>query len=75
MGLKLDGQNVFGEVASVTHWGEYAERRGAHAAIPAWADAHSRTVAGPRWEVYGHWSDDPAGRRADVYYLLEPVGG
>jgi len=27
-------------------------------------------MAGPRWEVYGHWSDNPATRRTDIFYLL-----
>jgi hypothetical protein len=34
------------------------------------------TVAAVRtvtdWEVYGDWEDDPARRRTDVYFLLEP---
>jgi hypothetical protein len=25
-----------------------------------------------RWEVCGDWADDPAPRRTDVYFLLEP---
>lgn len=59
-----------GEVATTTHWGDYAGLGSAHAAIVAWCRAHGRELAGPRWEVYGHWSDDPAQRRTDVYYLL-----
>jgi hypothetical protein len=26
------------------------------------------------WELYGHWEDDPAKLRTDVFYLLRPVG-
>jgi effector-binding domain-containing protein len=59
-----------GEVAATTHWGEYGGLGAAHDAVIAWCQAHGRELAGPRWEVYGHWSDDPARRRTDVYYLL-----
>ena len=59
-----------GEVAATTHWGEYAGLGAAHRAILAWCEAQGRKLAGPRWEVYGHGSDDPARRRTDVYYLL-----
>lgn len=61
-----------GEVAATTHWGDYARLGDAHAAVIAWSRAHERELAGPRWEVYGHWTDDPARRRTDVYYLLAP---
>jgi len=27
--------------------------------------------AGPNWEIYGHWTDDPAQLRTDVFYLLD----
>jgi effector-binding domain-containing protein len=61
-----------GEVATTTHRGDYAKLGDAHAAVIAWCKATNRKLAGPRWEIYGHWSDDPAKRRTDVYYLLEP---
>ena len=59
-----------GAVAVTTHWGDYAGLGDAHGAVIAWCRTHGRELAGPRWEVYGHWSDDPARRRTDVYYLL-----
>ena len=59
-----------GEVAATTHWGDYAGLGDAHGAVIAWCRANGRELAGPRWEVYGHWSDDPAQRRTDVYHLL-----
>ena len=27
-------------------------------------------IAGPNWEVYTHWEEDPAKLRTEVYYLL-----
>lgn len=61
-----------GEVAHHTHWGDYSKLRNAHDAVIAWCAAHGRKRAGPRWEVYGHWTNDPAQLRTDVYYLLLP---
>jgi hypothetical protein len=60
-----------GPVAATTHWGDYAGLGAAHAAVVAWCQAHGHALAGTRWEVYGHWSADPAARRTDVYYLLD----
>ena len=59
-----------GEVATATHWGDYGRLGEAHAAVIAWSQAHGRELAGPRWEVYGHWSPSAGPPRTDVYYLL-----
>jgi len=61
-----------GAAVMTTHHGEYARLGEANAAILAWCRAHDRLCAGPSWEVYGHWHDDPAQLRTDVYYLLQP---
>ncbi|HEU5219916.1 MAG TPA: GyrI-like domain-containing protein [Gemmatimonadales bacterium] len=63
-----------GEAAHSTHWGDYAGIGRAHQAVIAWCISNERALAGPSWEVYGHWSDDPAEVRTDVYYLLVPQG-
>lgn len=60
-----------GEVATTTHWGNYAALGGAHAAIDEWCRLHGRRRAGPSWEVYGHWTEDETRLRTDVFYLLE----
>ena len=60
-----------GEVATTTHWGDYADLGAAHNAVVAWCRSQGRSIAGPRWEVYGHWSDNPATRRTDIFYLLK----
>jgi effector-binding domain-containing protein len=62
-----------GEVATATHWGDYARLGEAHDAVLDWCRAHQRTLGGARWEVYGHWTDDPTRLRTDVYYLLSPA--
>ncbi|MEO7999333.1 MAG: GyrI-like domain-containing protein [Gemmatimonadaceae bacterium] len=60
-----------GEVATTTHWGDYGQLGAAHSAIIDWCQSAGKRLAGPRWEVYGHWHDDPAQVRTDIYYLLK----
>jgi effector-binding domain-containing protein len=64
-----------GLVATAAHLGPYARLGEAHAAIHRWCAENGHTLAGPSWEVYGHWDDDPAKLRTDVFYLLQPAGG
>lgn len=65
-----------GTVASVTHLGPYGGLAAAHDAVHAWCKAHNHRLAGPRWEIYGHWQSewdsDPSQIRTDVFYLLAP---
>ena len=63
-----------GEVATATHWGDYARLGETHKAVIDWCKANNRKRTGVRWEIYGHWYDDPAKIRTDVYWLLEPTG-
>jgi effector-binding domain-containing protein len=60
-----------GLVATTTHIGPYHRLGEAHDAVRQWCAEHGHTLAGPSWEVYGHWTDDPAQLRTDVYWLLE----
>jgi len=59
-----------GVAAMTTHLGDYARIGEANAAIIAWCRANNRLLAGPSWEVYGHWHEDPAQLRSEIYYLL-----
>jgi len=59
-----------GEVATTSHIGPYPRLGEAHRAIVQWAADHKRTLAGPNWEIYGHWTDDVTQLRTDVFYLL-----
>lgn len=61
-----------GIATTVAHVGSYSLLSKANEAIKAWCDANQRQVAGPSWEVYGHWTDDAAKLRTDVFYLLKP---
>jgi effector-binding domain-containing protein len=59
-----------GQVAMTVHRGSYAGLGEAHQAIHDWSAAQGRRLAGPRWEVYGPHSDDPAEVWTEIYYLL-----
>ena len=59
-----------GQVAMTTHFGPYAGLAEAHQAVHDWSQEQRRKLAGPRWEVYGPHSDDPAEVWTEVYYLL-----
>jgi len=63
-----------GTVASATHFGPYGGLGAAHDAVRQWCSANSHRLAGPNWEIYGHWQPewdaDPSRIRTDVYYLL-----
>jgi effector-binding domain-containing protein len=60
--------------ASVVHLGPYDQLGAAHRAIVDWCAAHRLELAGPNWEIYGHWQDewnaDPSRIRTDVFYQL-----
>ncbi|MGD1071483.1 MAG: hypothetical protein ABSB15_15180 [Bryobacteraceae bacterium] len=59
-----------GLVATTVYFGAYEKMGPAHEAIHRWARETGHKLAGPSWEVYGHWSDDPAKLRTDIFYLL-----
>jgi predicted transcriptional regulator YdeE len=59
-----------GTVATAVHIGPYNQMHPAHNAIHQWAKENNQPLAGPSWEIYGHWTDDPAALRTDIYYLL-----
>ena len=61
-----------GLVATTVYFGPYNQMKPAHEAIHQWARENGRKLAGPSWEVYGHWNDDPAKLRTDIFYLIAP---
>jgi len=68
-----------GAVASATHFGPYGGLGAAHEAVRQWCAANDHHLAGPNWEIYGHWqrewNTDPSQIRTDVYYLLSDNAG
>jgi effector-binding domain-containing protein len=63
-----------GLVAAATHVGPYSGLGGAHEAVRQWCATNHRQLAGPNWEIYGHWQQewnaDPSRIQTDVFYLL-----
>jgi effector-binding domain-containing protein len=63
-----------GLVAATTHYGPYGLLHEAHKAIRLWCGSNGHVLAGPNWEIYGHWQDewnsDPAKITTEVFYLL-----
>jgi effector-binding domain-containing protein len=62
-----------GRVATTAHIGPYHLLGDAHSAVKKWCSANGHKLAGPSWEIYGHWTDDPTKLRTDVYWLLRPA--
>src|SRR5262245_40018381 len=62
-----------GPVAATTHYGPYGLLHKAHEAIQRWCKHQGHILAGPNWEIYGHWQDewnsDPSKITTNVYYL------
>lgn len=63
-----------GAAAWATHFGPYGGLGAAHGAIRQWCEANQLRLAGPNWEIYGHWqpewNTDLSRIRTDVYYQL-----
>ena len=63
-----------GPTASVTHYGPYSGLGAAHEAVRTWCEANHHRLAGPNWEIYGHWQNewnsDPSLIRTEVCYQL-----
>lgn len=62
-----------GWAARSVHRGDYGTLGVTNRAIREWCREHHKTLAGPSWEVYGHWEPDPTKLVTEVYYLLEPI--
>lgn len=60
-----------GQVAKAVYLGPYSGLAQAHNAVRAICAERGLRFAGPSWEIYGHWNDDPSQLQTDVYYLLE----
>ena len=71
VGAVVPLQTPHGVAAMTTHHGDYGRLGEANSAILAWCRANGRLRAGPSWEVYGHWHEDSAQLRTEIYYLLQ----
>ena len=70
IGRVVPGVLPAGRVARTTLRGAYDGIGAAHAAVIDWCDRHGLVRAGPRWEIYGHWTPDEAQQEVEIFYLL-----
>lgn len=68
--VTVEEQPLLAARARATFHGDYAGIPGVHQAIHRWCAEQNLVLAGPCWELYGEWHDDPARRRTDMYHLL-----
>ena len=63
-----------GVVVRTIHLGPYQKLGEAHAAVKGWCARNGYALAGPKWEIYGHWLEewnrDASKIRTDVFYLV-----
>lgn len=59
-----------GRVAWTVHRGPYQELGEAYDRIARWCAEQGLALAGPRWEIYGDWREDPAELTTEVHFLL-----
>src|SRR5581483_4874232 len=80
LGPFADRENVVrsatpaGTVATATLLGPYAGLGAAHTTVRRWCRENGHRLAGPNWEIYGHWDEawntEPSRIRTDIFYLL-----
>jgi effector-binding domain-containing protein len=59
-----------GRFVSALHTGPYDRLGEAYDAIYTYCRSETLPLAGPYWEFYGHWSDDPAKLETSVCVLV-----
>ena len=59
-----------GETAMIVHRGPVRRPRVRPPGDPGMVRRQRPALAGPRWEIYGDWHDDPTQLETEVYYLL-----
>jgi effector-binding domain-containing protein len=63
-----------GRVAIATHYGPYPQLAQAHEGLRDYCKTQGHTLAGPSWEIYGHWQEawnhHPSQIVTEVVYLL-----
>jgi len=59
-----------GRVARTVHTGGYEGLGDAHDAVVAWCECQGLERTGVRWEIYGHWSENPAEVTTEIYWQV-----
>ena len=60
-----------GQAATTVHWGPYPGLPKGHQAVRERCKEHGHPLAGPNWDVYCDWNNDPQKLRTDAFYLLK----
>jgi effector-binding domain-containing protein len=69
-GRVVASQLPAGDVATTVHRGPYEGLGDAHEAVIGWCAAHDLARTGIRWEIYGHWHEDPQQLETEIYWQL-----
>lgn len=69
-GRVIASQLPGGRTAMAIHRGDYAQLGRTHDAVHRFVAAQGLELAGPRWEIYGHWRADPNELETEIHYLL-----
>jgi effector-binding domain-containing protein len=56
-----------GLVVTTVHFGPYDKLGDASSSLHEFCGTHDHPIAGPTWEQYRDWSDDPSKLRTDVF--------
>jgi effector-binding domain-containing protein len=59
-----------GDTATTIHRGPYDQLGAAHGAVKQWCAEQGYELAGPLWELYGDWRDDPTELETEIFHLL-----
>jgi effector-binding domain-containing protein len=70
IGSVYPSQLPTGTAATTTIWGPYSGIRAGHSTVIEWCRDGGKRRTGTRWEVYGHWTEDPAKLRTDIFHQL-----
>jgi len=60
-----------GTAATIAHIGPYNRMRESYQALDAWRREQGHRQTGTSWEIYGHWNDEPAKLRTDLFQLVD----
>lgn len=71
-GHRVEGSSLpAGKVLATTHLGPYQLLSEAHQAMERYCAENQITMAGPAWELYGHWTENEQELRTDICYLVK----
>ena|SRR5919201_563324 len=69
-GRVVASQLPAGDVATTVHRGPYEGLGDAHEAVIGWCAAQDLARTGIRWEIYGHWHEDPQQLETEICWQL-----